>query len=126
MNCVKLAALLLCSVSLLFPQYREGNFNIRFEPTAVLQTGAEIPFAIHVTDDRKRPLIQASVTLQIETQANTDVKVFKAPETEPGVYVAKPVFPSAGQWSVYVEVHREGELSARTIDYNVPDSAAVK
>ncbi len=119
------AALLLAAAALLSaqPQRREGNFVIRFEPKAVLQTGAAIPFQIDVTDDLHKPLIQAKVTLQIETAEHTGVKVFDAPAVSPGVYIAKPVFPDAGQWNVYVEVTRGGAVSARTIQFYVPESA---
>jgi hypothetical protein len=51
------------------------------------------------------------------------VKVFKAVQVQPGVYVAKPTFPEAGRWSVYVEVRRDNAMAARTIDYLIPTSA---
>ncbi|HEY7212812.1 MAG TPA: FixH family protein [Bryobacteraceae bacterium] len=121
---MKILAFLLVVAGLTFAQDHEGNFTIRFEPDAQLQTNAEIPFAIHVTNDLHKPVLNATVTLQIETVQHTDVKVFKAPAVTDGVYVAKPIFPSAGQWSVYVEVHRGGLMSARTIEFNVPASAA--
>ncbi len=99
---------------------REGNFIIRFEPKAILQTDAQIPFEIKVMDDLNKPLHQAKVTLQIETKDHQNVKVFKAPEVTEGVYLAKPIFPEPGEWSVYVEVHRNDEMSARTLEYTVP------
>jgi YtkA-like len=120
---VKILALLCCAGGLLVAQDHAGNFTIRFEPQAVLQANAEIPFGIHVADDLHKPVLNAKVSLQIETSQNTNVTVFKAPEVEPGVYVAKPVFPSAGHWIVYVEVRRDGELSARSIEYDVPTTA---
>jgi len=122
---VKTAAALLFAAAVLLPaqQRHEGNFIIRFEPKAVLQTGAAIPFEIDVTDDLHKPLIQAKVKLQIETTEHTDVKVFDAPAVSPGVYIAKPVFPDAGQWNVYVEVVRGEAISARTIQYYVPETA---
>ncbi len=98
---------------------REGNFDIRFEPTAILQTGAEIPFRITVKDALHKPLPGGKVTLQIETKDGTDVKVFPAPAVNPGVYIAKPVFPRSGDWNVYVEVQRDDEMSARTIEFQV-------
>jgi hypothetical protein len=104
-------------------QDRAGNFTIRFGPDADLQTKVEVPFPIHVTDDLGKPVENAKVSLQIETPQHTDVQVFKAPATDPGVYLAKPVFPSAGAWSVYVEVRRDGVLSARTLEFTVPSSA---
>lgn len=103
------------------PAERDGNFVIRFEPKAVLQPAAPIPFEIDVTDDLQKPLLLATVTLQAETSDHTNVKVFKAPSVGPGVYVAKPVFPTAGEWSVRVEVRRGDQVSARTIEYNVPE-----
>lgn len=105
-------------------EQHEGNFIIRFEPKAVLQTQAVIPFEIDVKDDLHNALIQAKVTLQIETTEHTDVKVFEARAVSPGVYIAKPLFPVAGQWNVYVEVRRDSAISARTIQYYVPESAA--
>ena len=119
------AVLLLLTAGLIVAQAQhEGNFIIRIEPKAVLQTQAAIPFQIDVKDDLHKPLIQAKVSLQIETAEHTDVKVFDAPAVSPGVYVAKPVFPDAGQWNVYVEVRRADAISARTIQYYVPESAA--
>lgn len=119
------AVLLILTAGLIVAQQQhEGNFIIRFEPKAVLQTQAVIPFEIDVKDDLHNPLIQAKVTLQIETPEHTDVKVFDAPAVGPGVYIAKPVFPEAGQWNVYVEVRRGDAISARTIQFYVPESAA--
>jgi len=118
------ALLVIATAGVLTAQLQhEGNFVIRFEPKAVLQTGAAIPFRIEVTDDLHKPLIQAKVRLQIETAEHTDVRVFDAPAVSPGVYVAKPVFPDAGQWNVYVEVRRNDAVSARTIQYYVPEEA---
>jgi hypothetical protein len=99
---------------------REGNFIIHVEPKAVLQTDAQIPFEISVMNDLKQPLHEAKVTLQIETKDHQKVRVFKAPEVTAGLYLAKPVFPEAGEWSVYVEVLRNDQLSTRTLDYTVP------
>ena len=132
---MKFAALILAAVGFAVAQQNppdqahgpgeehNGNFIIRFEPKVVLQTNAPIPFEIDVTDDLHKPLTQAKVTLQIETAEHANVNVFKAPMTNPGVYIAKPTFPHAGQWNVYVEVHRANEMSARTIQYYVPESA---
>lgn len=124
-------ALFFCVIGLMPALERPGNFTIRFEPTADLQTGAPIPFQITVTDADRKPLLNARVTLQIETTNHTHVKLLKAPAVDtrgnPGVYVAKPVFEVPGEWNVYVEVHRQNgrwdEMSARTIQYNVPQSA---
>lgn len=120
---MKIALFFVCALGLLAQSApeRPGNFNVRFEPTAKLQTGAEIPFQITVTDALRKPLIQARVTLQIETLDGKNVKVFKAPAVNPGVYIAKPVFPFSGEWNVYVEVHRNNEMSARTIEFSVPE-----
>ncbi len=116
---MKVIALFLCALGLLLAQEREGNFDIRFEPTAKLQTGVPVPFTITVRDPRHQPLPNAKVTLQIETKDGTDVKVFPAPSVEPGTYIAKPVFPHADEWSIYVEVRRANEMSARTLQYQV-------
>jgi hypothetical protein len=98
---------------------RPGNFIIRFEPKAILQTNVQVPFDITVTNDIRQPLRQAKVTLQIETKDHQKVQIFKAPEARAGLYVAKPVFPDAGTWSVYVEVRRNDEITTRTLDFNV-------
>ena len=126
---MKFAALFALGLGLLFAQTRDGNFIIRFEPTAVLQTGAPIPFQITVHDAVHKPLVDAKVTLQIETPNHTHVAVFPAPPADqratPGIYIAKPVFDKPGEWTVYVEVRRQNgrweEMSARTISYTVPE-----
>ncbi len=121
---MKIVAILLCTFGLLFaqqPPEREGNFNIRFEPTAKLQTGVQVPFQITVNDALHKPVIQAKVTLQIEMTDGTQVKVFPAPAINPGVYVAKPVFPISGEWKIYVEAHRDNAMTARTIEFSVPE-----
>lgn len=120
---MKIAVLLFCALGLLVAQTPEqpGNFNIRFEPSAKLQTKVPVPFEIAVTDALRKPLIHAKVTLQIEMLDGANVQVFPAPETTPGVYVAKPVFPVSGEWNVYVEVHRAERMSARTIEFSVPE-----
>lgn len=118
---MKFALLALCAFGLLVAQEREGNFDIRFEPTAKLQTGVEVPFKITVNDALHKPLPDAKVTLQIETTEHTHVKVFPAPAITPGVYIAKPVFPVSGEWNIYVEVRRANEMSARTIQFSVPE-----
>jgi len=125
---VKVALLLLFALVLSSaqqPPTREGNFNIRFEPSAKLQTGVEVPFDITVTDALHKPLSHAQATLQIGMADGTNVKIFRAPEADPvarpGVYVAKPIFPVAGEWNIYVEVHRDDRMSARTIQFTVPE-----
>ena len=99
---------------------REGNFTIRFEPTAILQTGAQIPFQITVTDDLRKPVVEAKVTLQIETADGKNVQVFKAPSIGSGQYLSKPVFPQPGQWNISVDVQRNGDESRRTVEFTVP------
>ncbi len=127
---MKLAALLLCVAGLLAQQgpgtEHPGNFDIRFEPTAVLQTGAPVPFRITAKDSLGKPLTEAKVTLQIElADDHTHVKVYPATATDPGIYIAKPVFPVAGRWSVYVEVRRRNEqteeMTARTAEFTVSE-----
>src|SRR5207249_2036375 len=121
---VKIVAMLLCMSGLLFAQQapeRAGNFNIRFEPAAKLQTGVQVPFRITVTDDLHKPLRDAKVTLQITATDGTHVQVFPAPATAPGVYIAKPIFPISGEWDVYVEARRNDRMSARTIQFSVPE-----
>jgi YtkA-like len=116
--------MLLCAAALLMPQQpaeREGNFDIRFEPSAKLQTGVQVPFRITVNNGLGKPLTNAKVTLQITMADGTHVKIFPAPAISPGVYMAKPLFPLAGEWTVYVEVRREDKLSARTIEFTVPE-----
>ncbi len=101
------------------PYDREGDFSIRFEPMAILQTGAPIPFHIQVEDARHKPLNDAKVTLQIETSEHKQVEKFKAVSIGEGVYTAKPSFSEAGEWLVLVEVHRDDQVSARTITFEV-------
>ena len=100
---------------------REGNFVIRFEPTAKLQTGPPVPFQILVKNALHKPLPHAKVSLQIEDDSGGEVQLFAAQETEAGTYIAKPSFHSAGKWTIYVEVVREGAKSARTIQFQVVD-----
>ncbi len=100
-------------------QERDGSFNIRFEPTVVLQAQTEVPFSIAVTDPLRKPVEHARVTLQIKNHYGMEVRDFKATMTGPGAYIAKPVFTNPGEWSVYVEVRRDQDLSARTILFQV-------
>jgi hypothetical protein len=122
---VKFATLLLCVLGLLMAQEgpeRDGNFDVRFEPTAKVQSGVQVPFQINVMDARKKPLTNAKVTLQIDMLDHSRVQVFQAPSISPGVYIAKPVFPAAGDWNVYVQVRRNNEMSSRTIQFSVAES----
>jgi hypothetical protein len=120
---VKIFALLLLAAGFSAAQDQEANFKIRVDPDAVLQTKVQVPFTIRVTDDLSKPVINADAKLQIETPEHTNVQVFKAAAVGPGLYLAKPVFPFAGQWSVYVEVRRGGKMSARTLEFSVPETA---
>lgn len=113
--------MLLCALGVLNAAEREGNFGIRFEATAKLQTGIEVPFEIHINDALHKPLIDARVTLQIELPDHSHIKVFPATAVSPGVYIAKPIFPVAGEWNLYVQAHRNDQMSARTIEFNVAD-----
>ena len=119
MGIVKLVALLLLLAGLAIPHEREGNYTIRFEPMAVLQSGVPIPFHIKVDDARHQPLPDAKVSMQIETSEHKQVQMFKATAIGAGIYSAKPVFPEAGEWLVLVEVRRDDEVSARTITFEV-------
>jgi hypothetical protein len=101
------------------PYEREGDYTIRFEPMAVLQSGVPIPFHIKVEDSRHQPLTEAKVTMQIETSEHKQIQLFKAAAIGAGIYSAKPVFPEAGEWLVYVEVRRDDLMSARTIAFEV-------
>lgn len=122
---VKTLILLLCAAVVAWGQLRHGDFTIRVDPTAVVQAATEIPFEIRVTDTLHKPVLGATVTLQIETEnRHADVRLFKATGTKPGIYIAKPNFPKAGDWSVYVQVRRGNDISARTFQYTVPSSVS--
>lgn len=96
-----------------------GDFTIRFEPTAKLQANVEVPFEVHVTDSRDRPLPQGKVELSISPVDKATVDTVKAWFVQPGVFIAKPKFPSAGQWSVTVNVRLGNLVSTRTIEFTV-------
>lgn len=102
-------------------QDRDGDFTIRFEPTAKLQSNTEVPFQISVIDSRHKPVEHANVLLQIKDKDSMNVRDFKAIMTAPGMYLAKPSFSAAGEWSVYVEVRRDGLMTARTISFVVTE-----
>ncbi|MGC2657147.1 MAG: FixH family protein [Bryobacteraceae bacterium] len=118
---MKAAILLLCGLTLFAQRVHNGNFTIRFEPTAILQSKAPIPFEIHVTDPDHHPVIGAKVELDIEMTDHSHAETFKAPSTGPGVFMAKPVFPEAGHWNVEVLVRRADQESDATLDFNVPE-----
>lgn len=118
---VKVAVLLFCGLTLFAQPVHNGNFDIRFEPTAVLQSNAQIPFEIHVTDPNHHSVTGAKVEMQIEMTDHTRAQTFKAPSISPGLYMAKPTFPVAGHWNVEVIVHRADQESDTTLDFNIPD-----
>jgi len=117
---VKIFAFVSLVLGVAFAQPRDGSFSIRFEPTAIVQTGVQIPFRISVDDARHKPLGGAKVTLEITTKEPTDTKLLTATETDPGTYIAKPIFEHSGEWSVYVEVERAGAKTTRTKQVLVP------
>lgn len=116
---MKLVALLLFIAGFALPSDRPGDFTIRFEPMAVLQSGVPIPFHIKVEDSREKPLVDAKVTMQIETSDHKEVQLFKAVAIGAGIYSAKPTFPEAGEWLVMVNVRRDEEVGGRTITFEV-------
>ena len=116
---MKFAACLLLAAAPLLLAQREGNFTIRFEPKAILQTGVQVPFEISVTDSRRNPVAQAEVKLYIETADGRERKAFVAPAITSGVYLAKPIFPESGNWKVDVEVRRNDRFSMRSLEFNV-------
>lgn len=122
---MKRFALLFCAFGLLLAQNQPdqpGNYSIRFEAAARLQTDVQIPFHIRVSDARDRPLQDANVTLTIENSTHDSVKGFKAPAIDEGVYVAKPIFDKPGVWEVRIDVRRNNFVSSKTEEYNVPRS----
>lgn len=119
-NTVLKGVLLCIPVAALWAQLQPGNFTIYAEPTAKVQTDAPVPYQIRVTDDRNKPVVDAKVTLQIETEDHLNVQVFKAPAVDKGLYEAKPVFPKPGTWHIFVHVLRNNLEGARTYDVNVP------
>jgi hypothetical protein len=117
---VKILALFLCFVGLLAAAADQpGDFTIRFEPTAKLQTNVEVPFEVHVTDSRKRPLPQGQVELSISPVDKPTAETVKAWFVQPGLFIAKPKFPSDGQWSVTVKAKLGTLVSTRTIEFTV-------
>jgi nitrogen fixation protein FixH len=118
---VNLLALALCVFGLLFAaEEKEGNFTIRFEPTAKLQTNVEVPFTVRVTDDLGKPLQQNDrVEMSIAPENQATVKTIKAWFVAPGEFIAKPVFPLDGQWAVTVTARRQDRVTRRTITFAV-------
>ena len=119
---MKLIAALLLFSGLLVGADREGNFKIRFEPTAKLQTGVEVPFEIHVNDSRDKPLLRdTEVQLEIARPGGQPTGSVKAWYVQPGVYIAKPQFPADGQWAVTVDARRNNATTKRIITFIVTD-----
>ena len=118
---MKLFVLALCLLGFAFAaDEKEGNFTIRFEPTAKLQANVEVPFEVHVMDDRKKPLQRDdSVELAIGQPDEAPVRAIKAWFLQPGVFIAKPVFPAEGKWEVTVTARRENQITRRTIPFSV-------
>jgi hypothetical protein len=105
-----------------FAQSTEGNYKIRFEPTAKLQTGAEIPFTIRVTDSRLQPMTSAKVRVicRLTDDPSNDVQA-EGHLVTAGTYLAKPEFPKAGTWEVRVEVTWNDKTSSRSVQYNIAE-----
>ncbi|HEX4228591.1 MAG TPA: FixH family protein [Bryobacteraceae bacterium] len=118
---VKVAILLFCGLTLFAQPVHNGNFTIRFEPTAILQSNAPIPFQIHVTDPNHHPVTTAKVEMDIEMTDHTHAQSYKAPSIGAGLYMAKPVFPVPGHWNVEVIVRRSDQESDSTLDFNIPE-----
>jgi hypothetical protein len=116
---VKIAALLLPAGLLI---WAASSFTVRCEPTAALQTEVPIPFQIDVTDDRKQAVQNAKVTLHIETADHEHAKDFRASAISAGVYIAKPVFPVSGDWTVSVQAARNDRVGSQTAVFSVPKS----
>jgi len=109
-------------LALAAPDVKEGNFTIRFEPAAKLQTNVEVPFDVRITDDRNNPLQRnARVDLAIAPENKATVKTVKAWFVRPGVFIAKPVFPSDGQWVVTVTARINDRVTTRAITFTVTE-----
>lgn len=119
---VKTILLFLFLTALVLAQGTEGNFKIRFEPTAKLQTAVEVPFTITVTDSRLQPVSSALIhmTCRLADDTSTEVRV-EGKMVTAGTYIAKPIFPKAGTYDVRVEVVRNDKTTSRSIQYNVAD-----
>ena len=118
---MKLLLALLVTAVLVLAQDSPANFRIRFEPTAKLQTGVQVPFEIHILDAHDQPVREAKVLLVCtQSENDTGVKV-EGKAISPGVYIAKPVFPKTGTWNVQVSARREGRESTRVSQYNVAE-----
>jgi hypothetical protein len=121
-NRLLILGLLGIGLALAAPDVKEGNFTIRFEPSAKLQTNVEVPFDVRITDDRNNPLqSNAKVELAIAPENQAPVKTVKAWFVQPGLFIAKPVFPYDGQWAVTVTARINDRVTARTITFTVAE-----
>jgi YtkA-like len=118
---VKLLLAILFVAGLVLAQDPPANFRIRFEPTAKLQTGVQVPFEINILDAHDQPVREAKVLL-ICTQSENDPGISaEGKAVSPGVYIAKPVFPKTGTWNVQVRARREGRESNRVAQFNIAE-----
>jgi hypothetical protein len=120
----RLLILCLLGIGLAFaaPDVKEGNFTIRFEPAAKLQTKVEVPFEVRIIDDRNRPLQpNVKVDLTIAQENKPAIKTVKAWFVQPGLFIAKPVFPSDGQWVVTVTARINDRVTTRAITFTVTE-----
>jgi hypothetical protein len=118
---VRLLPGFLVAAALLFAQDPPANFRIRFEPTAKLQTGVQVPFEIHILDAHDQPVREAKV-LFVCSQSEADAGIkSEGKAVSPGVYVAKPIFPKTGTWNIQVSARREGRESTRVAQFNVAE-----
>jgi YtkA-like len=118
---VKLLLALLFTAGLVLAQDPPANFRIRFDPTAKLQTGVQVPFEIHILDAHDEPVREAKVLL-VCTQSENDPGIrAEGKAISPGVYLAKPVFPKTGTWNVQVRARREGRESTRVAQFNIAE-----
>jgi hypothetical protein len=118
--------LMLClfavGLALAAPDVKEGNFTIRFEPSAKLQTNVEVPFDVRIKDDRGNALLHnAKVEVAIAPEHKDPVKTMKAWFVEPGHFIAKPVFPTDGHWDVTVTARINDRVTTRTITFTVTE-----
>lgn len=122
MNRLLILTLFGIGLALAAPEVQEANFTIRFEPAAKLQTNVEVPFNVRITDDRNNPLQRnAKVDLAIAPENKPTVKTVKAWFVQPGLFIAKPVFPSDGQWVVTVTARINDRATTRTITFTVSE-----
>ena len=116
---MKFLTLALLAVGLMVAEDREGNFDIRFEPTAKLQTQVEVPFEIHIVDARKQPLVDAQIQVRIALEDGSHPASLPGKRIAAGVYVAKPTFPVPGRWNVETTARRNDLVTTRMIVFTV-------